>query len=62
MPKPKKEGRFLNVKLENRIYDRFEEYIEEVGQSKTTAIERILKGFLDQRDEQKKQAENSLKK
>lgn len=62
MPKPKKEGRFLNVKLENRIYDRFEEYIEEVGQSKTTAIERILKGFLDQRDEQKKQAENSLTK
>ena len=62
MPKPKKEGRFLNVKLENQIYDRFEEYIEEVGQSKTTAIERILKGFLDQRDEQKKQAENSLTK
>ena len=62
MPKHKKEGRFLNVKLENRIYDRFEEYIEEVGQSKTTAIERILKSFLDQRDEQKKQAENSLTK
>ncbi len=50
MPRPRKEGRYLNVKIENSLYDRFEEYIEEVGQTKTTAIERIIKDFLDRRD------------
>ena len=50
MPKPRKEGRYLNVKLENSLYDRFEDYIEEVGQTKTTATERIIKDFLDRRD------------
>jgi len=46
MPRAKKDGRCLNCIIERSIYDQFERYCENVGQTKTTALERILKQFL----------------
>ena len=46
MPRAKKDGKSLNCIIERSIYDKFEEYCETVGQTKTTALERILKQFL----------------
>ena len=46
MPRQKKDGRFINYYIDKRIYQMLERYCDEVGQTKTTAIERILKQYL----------------
>ena len=38
MPRPKKDGRFINYFLDRTIYDRLKAYAEDKGQSMTTAI------------------------
>ena len=53
MPRPKKEGTHLNVIIQQDIYDRFCEYAEEKGQTKTMALERIIQRVLDDEDENK---------
>lgn len=47
MPRPKKDGRFINYFIDRSVYDRLKAYAEEKGQSMTTAIERILAAHLD---------------
>lgn len=46
MPRQKKDGRYINFKIRTEIYEMFERYAEEKGQSKTVAIERILETHL----------------
>lgn len=48
MPRPKKDGRFINYFIDRTIYDRLKAYAEDKGQSMTTALERILSAHLDQ--------------
>lgn len=48
MGKQKKDGKGLNCVIERTIFEQLEAYCDEVGQSKTTAVERILKQFLDE--------------
>ena len=43
MPRKPKDYKFLSVKLDHQINDRFEIYCEIEGRTKTTALERILK-------------------
>ena len=50
MSRAKKDGKCLNCIIERSIYERFEAYCEEVGQTKTLAIERILKQFLSEQN------------
>ena len=50
MSRTKKDAKVLNVKLDRNIYDRFESYADQLGQTKTTAIERILTKHLDEYD------------
>ena len=52
MPRPKKDGRFINYFLDRSIYDRLKAYAEDKGQSMTTAIERILSAHLDQYEQE----------
>ncbi len=47
MPREKKDGKVINIKMESRIYDRLEEFCKESGTTKTVAIERILDQFFD---------------
>lgn len=47
MGKQKKDGKSLNCVIERSIFEQLEAYCDKVGQSKTTAVERILKQFLD---------------
>lgn len=51
MPRHAKDAKALNIKMDRAIYERLEDYCEEAGQTKTLAIERILKKFLDEREE-----------
>ena len=48
MAKPKKDGQFINFYLDRNLYNRLSCYAEEKGQTKTLAIERILKKHFDE--------------
>lgn len=50
MRKPKKEIIELHIKPEASLMRRFESYCKEAGQTKTTAFERIVEKFLDERE------------
>lgn len=47
MPKAKKDGRHLNLYIERTVIEQLEQYCEDVGQTKTIAIERILTKHLN---------------
>lgn len=42
MPKPKKDWKALNIKIQSEVYEQLEKYCEDTGQSKTVVVERIL--------------------
>lgn len=50
MARPRKDYKPLNVKLDKEIMSRFEKYCDELGQTKTTALERILEKHMDEFD------------
>lgn len=45
--RPKKDGEFVNVKLERSLADRFNKYVEETRFPKTVVIEKALQEYLD---------------
>lgn len=47
MARPKKNGTYLNVCIETSIYNKLEALCCEAGQTKTVAVERALKEYLD---------------
>ena len=55
MARPKKEGKFLNILLEESVAELLEQYCEETGLSKTVAVERILKKAITEYNEKNKE-------
>lgn len=53
MSKPKKEYIPLHIKADAAVMRRFESYCNEMGQTKTLAMERILTAFLDEYEKKK---------
>ncbi len=53
MARAKKDGRKVNYYIDSTLLDRFDKYCEEKGQTKTTALERILEEALDHYDKEK---------
>lgn len=51
MPKPKKDWKALNIKIQSEVYERLEKYCEETGLSKTVAVERILSKVFKEHEE-----------
>lgn len=47
MPRPKKDGRYLNLYLDRALHDEFEQFCERLGQTKTVAAERALRMYMD---------------
>ena len=47
MPREKKDARPLNIKLEREIYEQLEQFCDESGMTKTIAVERILRSYLN---------------
>ncbi|MDY3660325.1 MAG: RepB family protein [Bulleidia sp.] len=61
MGRPAKDSKALNLRLDSKVCDRLEEYCQETGITKTTAVERILTAYFDVRDEKiKKTGERKL--
>lgn len=54
MARQKKDGTYLNVRIETTIYERLEEFSEESGQSKTFAVERALMAYMDDYEEKQR--------
>lgn len=54
MAKPKKNGTYLNVRIESSIYERLEALCDDAGQTKTVAVERALNAYLDNYEEKQK--------
>ena len=48
MAREKKDGRHINLYIEREIIELLELYCEDVGQTKTIAIERALKQYLSE--------------
>lgn len=46
MPRQKKDGHYINCYLDTQVYDTLCRYANDVGQTKTLAIERILKQYI----------------
>ncbi len=45
MGKQKKDGKSLNCVIDREVFEQLEEYCNEVGQTKTLAVERILRQY-----------------
>lgn len=45
MPRPKKDAKILNVRLDAGIHEKLEQFCDETGMSKTTAVEKILEQY-----------------
>ena len=54
MPRAKKDGRYINLYIDQKIYEQFRAYAEEKGQTMTTAFERIVSEYLNKQDEEDK--------
>lgn len=54
MPRAKKDAKNLNIKLDRTIHERLDQFCEETGRSKTYAVELIIKKYLDEHYENKK--------
>lgn len=47
MPRPKKDGRYLNLYLDRSLHDEFEQFCKNLGQTKTIAAERALHMYMN---------------
>lgn len=47
MPRPKKDGRYLNLYLDRALYEEFEQFCESLRQTKTVAAERAFRMYMD---------------
>ena len=54
MARQKKDGTYLNVRIETSIYNRLNELCDDAGQTKTTAVERALTEYLDNYEKKQK--------
>lgn len=50
MARPKKDGVYLNVRIETPIYKKLQEVCAEAGQLKTTVVERALVAYFEEYD------------
>ena len=48
MARAKKDGVYLNVRIETPIYKKLQEVCEEAGQLKTTVVERALAAYFEE--------------
>ena len=51
MGRPKKEGQYLNVRIDKGIYDRISEICEEAGHTKAYVVEKALTSFIEDYEE-----------
>lgn len=53
MGRPKKEGQYLNVRIDRDVYDKISEICEEAGHTKAFVVEKALASFIEEYEEDK---------
>lgn len=51
MSRPSKDNVPLSMKIDRKVYDRFRAYAEQVGQTYTTALERIIVEYIEAKEQ-----------
>jgi len=51
MARPKKDSQVVNLNIERRIYDKFTEFCDNTGLTKTVVVERALEMYIDAMNE-----------
>ena len=54
MPRPKKDGTYLNCKIATPIHEQLEEHCDETGLSKTVTVEKALELYFKTKREAEK--------
>lgn len=62
MGRPRKDGQYLNVCIDKRLYNRLSEYCAVSGQPKTVVVERVIGNFLDEYERNPSAALESIQK
>ena len=57
MPRPAKDTRPCSLRMEKQLFERLEQFCNDSGQSKTTAIERAVSMYIDDYYKKMKRAE-----
>ena len=52
MPRERKDGHYINLRIDRDLYDRFSKYCKQEERTKTAALERMLRTYLDAYDRQ----------
>ena len=55
MAKPKKDGKYVNIYMDRELAERLEAYSDETGIPKAFVIEKAVKGYLDQKEDQEQE-------
>jgi hypothetical protein len=53
MPRERKDGHYINLRIDRSLYDRFSKYCDQEERTKTAALERMLRAYLDAYEKQK---------
>lgn len=53
MGRPKKEGQYLNVRIDRDVYEKISEICEEAGHTKVFVVEKALASFIEDYEEDK---------
>ena len=61
MGRPKKDGVFINYYIDREIKEMLDEYCEDVGQTSTLAVERILRPHLEKYKKEKESKKKDKK-
>ena len=60
MARQKKDGVFINYYIDKNVKEMLDEYCEDVGQTNTLVIERILRGYLENYQKEKEAKECTI--
>ena len=53
MPRERKDGHYINLRIDRTLYDRFSKDCDQEERTKTAALERMLRAYLDAYEKQK---------
>ncbi|MBQ7994437.1 MAG: hypothetical protein IJM63_00060 [Solobacterium sp.] len=52
MPRERKDGHYINLRIDRGLYERFSRYCDQEERTKTAALERMMRAYLDAYEKQ----------
>ena len=54
MARARKDGKYINLRIQKAVYQRYEDYCQKEARTKTAALERMISTYLDEYDKNAK--------